>query len=238
MQPVFIFGILAFCFGASIPFFARRFGKFLPADAGTALVRSFHRPRFVRSRNEQRMKKRNALRRKLFVSSLAYGVSGVLCALFLNAYGFSPVFLLMFFICALLANIDERLCVLPDVLTVPLIITGFAAAAFHFTGIPSNTAAAGALAGFLLPTLASALMSAARPRSLGGGDYKMLAGVGAWMGFLGISAAILISFAYFILFAIVRKNKEGPYGNSLLLAVLTVFILEAFGNFSSSFVIG
>lgn len=235
----FIFGALACVSGFFIPFVARRFGKFLPADAGTALVRCFHFSKKVASKNAKRIAERRGLRLKLHAGALGYAASGAGCALFLLHFGFSPVFLLMFWLCALLANIDERLCVLPDVLTVPLILTGFAAAASGLSGVAAFDSAAGALAGFLLPTLASAIMSALRPRSLGGGDYKMLAGIGAWLGFAGVASVILLSFFWFALIMLKRGVKEGPYGSALLLSVLTFFVWQASGCFPSFlFVVG
>lgn len=235
----FNIGVLAGAAGFFIPFAARRFGKFLPADAGTALVKCFHFSKRLKSSDEKRIARRKALRLKLYAGALGYAAGGAACALFLSCFGFSPVFLLMFWLCALLANIDERLCVLPDVLTVPLILTGFAAAAFGLSGVAAFESAFGALAGFLLPTLASAVMSAIRPRSLGGGDYKMLAGIGAWLGFAGVASVIFLSFLWFALMMLKRGVKEGPYGSALLLGVLSFFVWLASGYFPSFlFVVG
>ena len=89
--------------------------------------------------------------------------------------------------------------------------------------------AGGAIFGFLLPTLTSALMTPFFPRSLGGGDFKMLTALGSWLGFLDLFVVICFSVIYFAVFAVIRKKKTGPYGFSLFISVITVLVLRHFG---------
>ena len=117
---------------------------------------------------------------------------------------------------------------LPDVLTVPLLIAGFFCSAADLGIVAPFDSATGALAGFLLPTVTAAVMTPFFPRSLGGGDYKMLTALGAWLGFINLVIVILTSVVYFALIAFGRRKKEGPYGASLFLGVLTVLILLHF----------
>ena len=70
-----------------IPFFARRFGKFLPADAGTALVRSFHVPRFAKPRSAARAKRRKALWLLLIRGGFWWGIIGAVFLYFLLPQG-------------------------------------------------------------------------------------------------------------------------------------------------------
>ena len=230
-------GLYAFILFFPIPFFARRFGKFLPADAGTALVRSFHIPRLAKSQSPIRIAQRRRLWRQLFAAGLFWGFAGVL-GLFLLIFSNYPLtlFILLWF-CALLACVDEKLHVLPDVLTVPLLIAGFFCSAADLGIIAPFDSATGALAGFLLPTVTAAVMTPFFPRSLGGGDYKMLTALGAWLGFINLVIVILTSVVYFALIAFGRRKKEGPYGASLFLGVLTVLILLHFETLRFLFVL-
>lgn len=223
------FCAVAFCLFFTIPFFARRFGKFMPADAGTALVRSFHVPRFAAPNDPARTRLRRILWLKLFAGGVFYGIFGIAAVFFLIGYGYSLSFLFMLWIAALLACIDEKLHLLPDVLTVPLMIFGFLFSALNATEISALASASGALAGLLLPTAASAAMTPFRPRSLGGGDFKMLAGLGAWLGFPALAVTIFLSFLFFVAIAVIKRNRIGPYGTSLLLAVIAALILRAHG---------
>ena len=220
--------VLTAVFGFTLPFFARRFGKFMPADAGTMLFRAFHRPRFAAPADE----KRRLLRRKLWGKLCA---AGIFWALFLCAakealpfLKLPPFYLFFIYVTALLALIDEKIRLLPDALTIPLLIAGFFGAAAELTGMPASVAAFGALAGFVLPTLATLIMTPFRPRAMGGGDFKTLAAVGAWTGFIDLTIAVFLSFFFFAVVAFFKKSKEGPYGLSLFLGVLTVFALDAF----------
>ncbi|MBP3403597.1 MAG: prepilin peptidase, partial [Alphaproteobacteria bacterium] len=90
---------------------------------------------------------------------------------------------------------------------------------------------------FLLPTVTAAVMTPFFPRSLGGGDFKMLTALGAWLGFPGLIAVILSSVIFFALIALIRRQKEGPYGTSLFLGVLTVLILQQFDCLRFLFVV-
>lgn len=238
MQDIYLyFGIIGFVLALPIPLFARRFGKFLPADAGTALVRSFHIPRFAKPEKSHRYAERKQLWRILLFASFKWGVLGAVAAIGLIYFQYSILLYVCLWICGLLACVDEKLHLLPDVLTIPLLILGFFFSTVSFSMIDPVTSAAGAIGGFILPTITSALMTPFRPRSLGGGDFKMLAAVGAWIGFLGLSLAILLSFFYFTLIAIIRREKEGPYGTALVLGIVTALILMSFPAIRGLFIV-
>lgn len=236
-QLLFITGLSAFFLAFPIPFFARRFGKFLPADAGTALVRSFHIPRFAKPADPGRAKQRKKLWLKLFRAGFLWGLSGVFTVFALIYFDYSAAYFIMLWLCGLLACVDEKLHLLPDVLTIPLLILGFYFAAASSATIPPADSAAGALFGFLLPTLTAALMTPLYPRSLGGGDFKMMSAAGAWLGFMGLAVTILVSVLFFCLIAAIRREKQGPYGTSLLLGVIAVLIMRKVPALESLFFI-
>lgn len=236
-QLFFITGLTAFFLAFPIPFFARRFGKFLPADAGTALVRSFHIPRFAKTDDPKRRKQRRTLWIKLIRAGFLWGLSGIAAVFLLIYFEYPAAYFIMLWLCGLLACVDEKLHLLPDVLTIPLLIFGFYFSASSLTAISAPDSAAGALFGFLLPTLTAALMTPFYPRSLGGGDFKMMSAVGAWLGFMGLAVTILASVLFFCLIAAVRREKQGPYGTSLLLGVIAVLIMQKIPALEFLFVI-
>jgi leader peptidase (prepilin peptidase) / N-methyltransferase len=92
-----------------------------------------------------------------------------------------------------LAWIDADYMILPDVLTLPLVLAGLAAA---FLFDPENIFghAAGAAAGYLLLRLVEILYRRLRGRDgLGEGDAKLFAASGAWIGWWGLGDVLLIA---------------------------------------------
>lgn len=230
MSPVLIACLITFGVSFFIPFIARRFCKFFPADAGTALARMVHIPRFARPKQDaKRCKLRKKLWTKMVLAGLFWGICGV-AALFLIVFsGYSPVYFILFWMTALMACIDEKLYVLPDILTIPLLMLGFYFSSDPLKGtILPAFSACGALFGFIIPTLTSFIMTPFRPRALGFGDFKLLCAIGAWLGIYGLALVILISTIYFAVIATIRKRREGPYGMSLFLATMTVMALDNF----------
>ncbi|WP_299328449.1 A24 family peptidase [Parasphingopyxis sp.] len=95
----------------------------------------------------------------------------------------------------LLAVLDIRHFWLPDRVTLPLVLLGLGAA--WLTAMPGLIdAAIGAAAGFLLLFLVGAAYRALRGRDgLGGGDSKLLAAIGAWLGWQMLPLVILLASA-------------------------------------------
>ena len=228
MSPVLTVSLFAFGVSFFIPFIARRFCKFFPADAGTALARMLHRPRFAKpEKDETRRKLRKKLWTNLFLAGVFWGVCGVAASFSIVFSGYSPVYFILFWMMALMACIDEKLRVLPDILTIPLLILGFYFSAHPLEGtILPVSAAAGALFGFVVPTITAFVMTPFRPRAMGFGDFKLLCAIGAWLGLAGIACVIFISSVYFIIIAILCRRREGPYGLSLFLSTMTVIALN------------
>jgi leader peptidase (prepilin peptidase)/N-methyltransferase len=92
-----------------------------------------------------------------------------------------------------LAWIDIRRWVLPDVLTLPLVIAGLAAAA-AFDRERLTERALGAAIGYLSLRLVALIYRGLRGREgLGGGDAKLLAASGAWVGAAALPQLVLIA---------------------------------------------
>ncbi len=92
-----------------------------------------------------------------------------------------------------MALIDLDTKYLPDDLTYPLLWVGLVVAALGGT-IPLSAAVWGAVAGYMpLWLIASGFALATRRQGMGGGDLKLLAALGAWLGWQAILPIILIA---------------------------------------------
>ncbi len=95
-----------------------------------------------------------------------------------------------------LAFIDLDTQFLPDSLTLPLLWAGIASAAFGWIPVPLKDSVFGAMAGYLSLWFVFHAYRIIRGREgMGAGDFKLLAALGAWMGWLAIPSIILLSSA-------------------------------------------
>jgi leader peptidase (prepilin peptidase)/N-methyltransferase len=122
--------------------------------------------------------------------------TAVLFALAAWKFGPSPATLAWCAALALLVSmsmIDLDTKYLPDDLTYPLLWGGLLAAALGWT-IPLPTAVWGAVAGYVpLWLIASGFALLMKRQGMGGGDLKLLAALGAWLGWQAILPIILIA---------------------------------------------
>ncbi len=138
---------------------------------------------------------RQALSRRHILFSLAAAGIGVWAALAGGLTGqgwlFAVVSALLGWQLLLIAVIDAEHFWLPDILTLPLIVTGLIAAGLLTRGLPVAQIA-GAVLGFGLLWLLSWLYRRVRGRDgLGGGDPILFAGAGAWVGWTGLPSVML-----------------------------------------------
>jgi leader peptidase (prepilin peptidase)/N-methyltransferase len=133
-----------------------------------------------------------------------------------------------FFSCTLLALavIDARTTWLPDALTQPLTWGGLLAATLGWSGLPLADALWGAVAGYLcLWSVYWVFLLVTGKEGMGHGDFKLLAALGAWLGWQQLLAVVLIASISSLVFALVlllrRKmpdNRQIPFGPYLALA--------------------
>jgi leader peptidase (prepilin peptidase) / N-methyltransferase len=129
--------------------------------------------------------------------------------------------------------IDARRWLLPDVLTLPLVIAGLAAALmFDREGLTDR--ALGAAAGYVALRVVAYLYRKLRGRDgLGEGDAKLLAAVGAWVGTSGLPEVILVAALTALLAAFCMRlggirlgaSSALPFGPFLALAAWLVWLL-------------
>lgn len=139
------------------------------------------------------------------------------------------------------AAIDAEEQWLPDALTLPLVPLGLVAAWAGF-GPPLLDRAIGAVAGGLGLALLAWIYKAARGREgMGGGDPKLLAGIGAWLGVLQLPFVLLGAglVGLCAALALVARGREVgattrlPLGALMAVAAWPLWILAA-GNSSAA----
>jgi leader peptidase (prepilin peptidase)/N-methyltransferase len=155
--------------------------------------------------------------------SARYPAVEILTALLFAAcglhFGAQPAVLLW---CALVATlialafIDLDTQFLPDSLTLPLLWAGIASAAFGWIPVPLKDSVFGAMAGYLSLWFVFHAYRLIRSREgMGAGDFKLLAALGAWMGWQAIPSIILLASAVgavvgIALIALRRHGRDVP----------------------------
>lgn len=131
-----------------------------------------------------------------------------------------------------LTMIDWDTTLLPDDLTLPLLWAGLIAATLGWTGVSLPDAIWGAVAGYLsLWAVYWAFKLLTGKEGMGYGDFKLLAALGAWFGWLALAPIILmaagIGAVVGIALKLSKKLGEGqpiPFGPFLSAAGITSMI--------------
>ena len=229
--------VVSFVWGAMVPYMARRFAKFMPATPAYALYRLIKPSKHTKCENQ----KYKLLKKKYRLRSLVYAfaLSGLSLMLIRNNAANVMIVgsMLFIWILALLAEIDYRTFLLPDILTVPLLIFGFAFSAIveEFFGVGKYVcgdfpmigvvqSAIGALLGYFIPVVASLFMLKKSKDAFGGGDIKMLAAIGAWLGINGLFFTILSSCVLFGVYMLIKRKKSGAFGPALAMAAVAYIV--------------
>ncbi len=229
--------LIGFAFGFAIPYLARRFSKFMPATFAYALYRIFSINKRVSRQKRLSSHVYLHLRNRYFMRSLGWAIITA-STTFLASLTLPPpetpwiaFFIIILFI---LMEIDKRMLLLPDLLTVPLLIVGFAYASFAGSLLGENVyistanSSLGAFAGYFIPVIASLFLVKKYPDVFGGGDIKLLAAVGAWLGFTNISYVILLSCIIFGASCFINKQRQGAFGPAIVIASIVILFLMAY----------
>ncbi len=143
------------------------------------------------------------------------------------------VWIAFFSLLILLFFIDLQSFYLPDVLTYTLTALGLLLSFVGLTGIDLTVSLMGGTLGFLLFFLINLLYKLWRKvDGFGGGDMKLLAGLGSWMGFKSLLPIVMLSSIIAICFAILmlvigrryKMNSMLPFGPFLILSGLMVYV--------------
>ena len=229
------YAVSGFIFGLLIPYMARRFSKFMPATMAYALYRLIWPVKKVSKEKRQKNGSYQKLMKKYVMRSIGWAiVSSALC---LGTYFCFSKDVAVWYVCLilpllLLYEIDERMFLLPDILTIPLLLGGFCFVSFTTTPIsddfltPVQISALGAVAGYFLPVIASIVLVKKHPDCFGGGDIKLLSALGAWFGIGSVPYLILISSAIFAIMSFVKKQRAGAFGPAIVIAAIIILFFN------------
>lgn len=157
-------------------------------------------------------------------------LTGVLFAVVACQYGWSAVTvwgcLLTAFVIAL-TFIDADTQLLPDQLTLPLVWLGLLFN-WHTQFISLEQALLGAVVGYMsLWTLSNTYKLIRGIDGMGGGDFKLLAAIGAWTGLKSLALIVLVAALVGIVAALIKRvAKQQPmaFGPCLAIAGWLVFV--------------
>jgi leader peptidase (prepilin peptidase) / N-methyltransferase len=161
-------------------------------------------------------------------------LTALLSAVVAWRFGFGwPTALALVFTWSLIALtfIDADTTLLPDDITLPLLWLGLAANLFNAFA-PLNEAVIGAIAGYLaLWSVYWLFKLATGKEGMGYGDFKLLAALGAWMGWKALLPIVLLSSIVgavvgIVLIVLARRGREIPipFGPYLAAAGLIVML--------------
>ncbi|WP_117002113.1 MULTISPECIES: prepilin peptidase [Cysteiniphilum] len=160
-------------------------------------------------------------------------ISTIICVYTLAVYGITIVTIalcLLWLSLIALAFIDFKHLLLPDTITIPLILIGLTLNLFN--GLTSfGNSVAGALLGYLfLFAIAVSFGLIIKKKTMGKGDFKLFAAIGAWFGFASLPVILLLSsFCSIIIYFLLsndQKNKYIPYGTAIAIATFTYWIFQ------------
>lgn len=220
------YAVYGFVFGMLIPYMARRFSKFMPATMAYAVYRLVKPNQTVSKQKRAENPRYGKLVRRYLMRSVGWGIlAAALSYLALHKFGSQYIgwHLAFIWILLLLTEIDNRMQLLPDILTVTLLLLGFAYAAFTGSWVVPAESAWGAGLGYLVPAAASLPFVFRRPDAFGGGDIKLLAALGAWLGFERLMYAVVAACVIFVMTVVVyRRKRDGAFGPSLAAAAILI----------------
>jgi leader peptidase (prepilin peptidase)/N-methyltransferase len=160
---------------------------------------------------------------------LIEALTAVMCITLAFKLGFSYfsvalLFFTFYLIAATFIDLDTML--LPDQLTLPLMWGGITLALLNISPVTLNSAVIGAMAGYLcLWSLYWLFKLLTGKEGMGYGDFKLLAALGAWLGWQALPIIILLSSLVGLIFGIIqlRLQKKGidkqfPFGPYLAIA--------------------
>ena len=166
------------------------------------------------------------------------------CALLFGASAQTVVSCIAVALLIVMALIDLEYTLLPDSLTVPLVVLGLLAAAAGWTPVRWADAAAGALLGYGVLWAFGAFWQVVfrRAQAMAEGDMKMLAGVGALLGWQAVPGVLFLAAALgavigVSLIALRRHQREVPipFGPYLALGgLVAIFFTRPLREFGES----
>ncbi len=131
-----------------------------------------------------------------------------------------------FSVLLVLLVIDWQTMLLPDTLTLPLMWAGLLLATMGATQLSLGLAVWGAAGGYAVLWLVAEVFKRARGvDGMGGGDLKLMAALGAWLGAWALLPLVLFSSLLHVLLALAmgRRDQPVPFGPALVAAAVLVW---------------
>ena len=143
-----------------------------------------------------------------------------------------------------LALIDADTMLLPDNLTFPLLWAGLLLSALGWISVSLHDSVWGAVVGYVSLWLVQAVFKLVTGKQgMGEGDYKLLAALGAWLGWLALPAVVLVASLLGVLAALLMRMRGAlssgqalPFGPYLAIAGVCMAVFEPALMFSHRFV--
>lgn len=138
---------------------------------------------------------------------------------------FSSVFIVVL---AILAYQDARDGYLIDILTIPLLLAGLTANAIGFF-TSFGAAAIGACVGYVFLRIVAGVSRRITGRDcIGGGDCKLFAAIGAWLGWLALPEVMLIGASLTVAGGLLffRRGAQIPFGPGLAAGAMIVLFVH------------
>lgn len=220
-----LYALYGFIFGMFIPYISRRFQKFMPATFAYGLYRIVKPNKKASSSRRRKNPAYQKLMHRYSLYSLIWGgVTALLSYKAFYCFGGAYIGWYLFFIWTLLllTEIDYRMYLLPDILTVPLLLVGYVYAVVVGGWVEPAESAFGALIGYFLPVIASLFLVWKDKDMFGGGDVKLLAALGAWLGFEKLITVILTAVVLFGFYSLIRRQRSGAFGPAIAAAAIIV----------------
>jgi leader peptidase (prepilin peptidase)/N-methyltransferase len=173
-------------------------------------------------------KEKISLRYPLIELAMALGWLGLL--LHYGAAFEALVGAVLFFFLLTTAATDITSGLIPDKLTIPMMIIGFALSFYPFGLTPFSSLLGVLIGGGLLLLFALLGKVIFKREAMGGGDLKLLAGIGAFVGWeavlLTAFIAVLTGAIYGAVYQGITKKKELRFGPFLALGGLVAFLFS------------
>ena len=165
-------------------------------------------------------------------------LSGSLSMALFVKYGLSPHYFLLYFFSAsliIITFVDLHHKIIPDVISLPGILIGFVAVSlFGLNGLSWKDSLIGiVIGGGLLYLIGVSYEWLRKKEGMGMGDVKLLAMIGAWMGYMALPYIILISSLTGIIIGggsllLTRRDlgQRIPFGPFLVLGTLMTLFFQ------------
>lgn len=131
-----------------------------------------------------------------------------------------------FSVLLVLLVIDWQTMLLPDALTLPLMWAGLLLATVDATQLSLSLAVWGAAGGYAVHWLTAEVFRRVRGiDGMGGGDLKLMAALGAWLGPWALLPIVLFSSVLHVVLALAMGQREQPvpFGPALVAAAVLVW---------------